>query len=160
VKKPGFNLEHYAEVCHKLMLQLGYNEYGREPRLTASSPELISRLVTQGGDWGFYITRSMGLLYPKHVKASHINMIRGYQPTFWKNPLLAIQNAITPYSTREKQDLKRREWFLEEGFGYNLLQRTKPQSIGYGLADSPVALLAWIYEVRTVSSFTELAGRS
>ncbi len=38
------------------MLSLGYNEY-----------------VTQGGDWGFYITRAIGLLYPEHCKASHIN---------------------------------------------------------------------------------------
>ena len=106
-------------------------------------------IVTQGGDWGFYITRSMGLLYPQHVKASHINMIRGNRPQYKKNPLLALQHAIMPYSAREKQDLKRREWFLKEGFGYNVLQKTKPQTIGFALADSPVALLAWLYEVRT-----------
>lgn len=105
-------------------------------------------IVTQGGDWGFYITRSMGMLYPQHVKACHINMIRANPPQFTKHPLLTLQHAIMPYSVREKQDLKRREWFHEEGFGYNHLHRTRPQTIGFALADSPVALLAWLYEVR------------
>lgn len=90
----------------------------------------------------------MGLLYPQHVKANHINMIRANPPQFTKHPLLALQHAIMPYSAREKQDLQRRKWFQEQGFGYNQLQRTKPQTIGFALADSPVALLAWLYEVR------------
>jgi hypothetical protein len=55
-KKRGFALAQYAETCHKLMLSLGYNEY-----------------VTQGGDWGFWVTRAIGALYPEHCKASHIN---------------------------------------------------------------------------------------
>lgn len=42
--------------------------------------------------------------------------------------------------------MDRTEWFFKEGFGYNLEQSTKPQTLGYGLADSPVACLAWIYE--------------
>lgn len=98
----------------------------------------------------------MGMLYPKHVKASHINMIRGNPPTWRKNPFIALQHAIMPYSAREKQDLRRREWFLEDGFGYNLIQRTKPQTVGYALADSPIALLAWIYEVSTPCSQSHL----
>jgi|SRR5579871_3393836 len=62
-----------------------------------------------------------------------------YQPNSLKNaiPLLFCHS-----------DSKRREWFQEEGFGYNILQRTKPQTIGFALADSPTALLAWLYEVR------------
>jgi pimeloyl-ACP methyl ester carboxylesterase len=55
-KERGFALAQYAETCHKLMLSLGYNEY-----------------VTQGGDWGFWVTRAIGALYPEHCKASHIN---------------------------------------------------------------------------------------
>jgi len=46
----------------------------------------------------------------------------------------------------EKAGITRSEWFRKEGFGYNELQSTKPQTLGYGLHDSPVALLAWIYE--------------
>ncbi|EKG19467.1 Epoxide hydrolase-like protein [Macrophomina phaseolina MS6] len=129
VKEPGFSLQQYAEVCHKLMVQLGYDEY-----------------VTQGGDWGFYVTRSIGILYPNSCKASHVNLIRADPPEFKKHPLLALQHAVSPYTEAEKRGLERGAWFAQEGAGYNLLQRTKPQTIGYALADSPVALLAWIYE--------------
>jgi hypothetical protein len=88
----------------------------------------------------------MGLKYPNHVLASHINMIRCTPPTFTSNPILAIQHAITPYTDDEKGRLARSGWFADEGFGYNKQQSTKPQTIGFALQDSPVALLAWIYE--------------
>lgn len=77
--------------------------------------------------------------------------------------MLAVQHALSAYSEQEKKGLERSAWFNKEGVsekmllvnmplmtvgsGYNLEQRTKPQTIGYALADSPVALLAWIYEV-------------
>jgi pimeloyl-ACP methyl ester carboxylesterase len=128
-KKRGFGAKQYAETCHKLMLQLGYSEY-----------------VTQGGDWGFTITRAIGSLYPDHCKASHINMIRAGPPTWSKHPILALQHAITPYSDKDKAGFSRTEWFSKEGRGYNLEQSTKPQTLAYALNDSPVALLAWIYE--------------
>ncbi|KEF62850.1 microsomal epoxide hydrolase [Exophiala aquamarina CBS 119918] len=128
-KKRGFSMDQYAETCHKLMVRLGYNQY-----------------VTQGGDWGYNITRSLSILYPDHARATHFNMDVGKAPEFLKNPLLAAENALKPLSQREKDGIARSEWFMKEGFGYNLLQRTKPQTIGYALADSPVALLAWIYE--------------
>ena len=89
----------------------------------------------------------MGLMYPDSVKASHINMIQAQPPTYKKHPILAAQHAITHYSTREKEGLARSGWFGKEGIGYYYEQSTKPQTIGYGLADSPAALLAWIYEV-------------
>ncbi|KAK8156403.1 Alpha/Beta hydrolase protein [Phyllosticta citrichinensis] len=117
VKEPGFAVEQYAEACHKLMKQLGYGRY-----------------VTQGGDWGFYITRAMGLLYPESCLASHINMVRAFPPN------------VASYSEAEKQGLERSAWFVKDGAGYNLQQRTKPQTIGYALTDSPVACLAWTYE--------------
>lgn len=129
VNTKGFGLKQYAETFHKLMLKLGYNEY-----------------VTQGGDWGFWVTRSIGLLYPEHCKASHINLILAIQPTFSENPVAAVQHAITPYNKRERDGVERNKWFNEQGFGYNLLQSTKPQTIGFALADSPIAVLAWIYE--------------
>lgn len=111
------------------MLSLGYDQY-----------------VTQGGDWGFYVTRALGHLYPAHCKASHINYIQAEQPKFSTNPILAAQHAVTPYSAREREGLKRQAGFVEEGRGYFFEQATKPQTLGYGLHDSPVALLAWIYE--------------
>lgn len=128
-KKRGFGAAQYAETCHKLMLSLGYDEY-----------------VTQGGDWGFTVTRAMAGLYPQHCKATHINLILTLPPTWRDNPLLALQHAIMPYDERTKAGLKRSAWFNQEGFGYNLEQSTKPQTLAYALNDSPVALLAWIYE--------------
>lgn len=110
------------------------------------SAQLTPPAVTQGGDWGMMITRIMGLLYPDHVKASHINFIRGAKPTFTSNSILALQHALTPYNAREKDGIGRTSWFLREGSGYRTQQRTKPQTLGYALADSPVGLLAWIYE--------------
>jgi pimeloyl-ACP methyl ester carboxylesterase len=129
VKKRGFAHAQYAELLNKLMLQLGYDEY-----------------VTQGGDWGTSITRALGLVYPQHCKASHLNMVSGGKPTLAKHPLLAIQHAITPYTARDKAGLKRASWFATEGVGYHVEQSTKPQTLTYALNDSPVALLAWIYE--------------
>nr|POF11492.1 putative epoxide hydrolase [Quercus suber] len=129
VSKAGFGLVQYAETCNKLMLSLGYDTY-----------------ATQGGDWGFSITRALGLLFPQHVKASHINLVLAHAPDPIKHPLLAAQHATTPYTPREEAGLLRNRWFTEWGSGYNVQQSTKPQTIGFALADSPVALLAWIYE--------------
>lgn len=73
-------------------------------------------------------------------------MVRPNPPTWNKNPLLALAHTVTPYSETEKKGLDRTHWFLNEGSGYRTLQATKPQTIGYALTDSPIALLAWIYE--------------
>lgn len=92
------------------------------------------------------ITRTMGLLYPDHVRASHINMIRGGAPSWTSQPLLALQNFLTPSNAREREGRARSARFLAEGSGYRVQQSSKPQTLGYALADSPVGLLAWIYE--------------
>ena len=103
--------------------------------------------VTQGGDWGSAISRVMGVLYPDHVLASHLNMIITTEPPKWSsNPLLALQHAFTPYTSREQHGLARTKLFFAKGSGYRKQQSTKPQTLGYALADSPVGLLAWIYE--------------
>lgn len=130
VQKPGFSTMQYAETVHKLMIKLGYNEY-----------------ATQGGDWGFMITRHVGAKYPQHCLASHVNFVRMHAaPSFWQSPLLYIRSALTPYNALDRVGLARSAWFRNEGFGYNAEQSTKPSTLGFALADSPVALLAWIYE--------------
>lgn len=73
-------------------------------------------------------------------------MVLARPPEFSSNPWLALQHTLLPYSSRERQGRERSEWFNREGFGYNKLQSTKPQTIGTALEDSPVALLSWIYE--------------
>ncbi|TDZ13983.1 putative epoxide hydrolase [Colletotrichum spinosum] len=126
--KPGFRLAQYAEVMHKVMLKLGYEQY-----------------VTQGGDWGFSITRFMGILYPDHVLASHVNMVSANPPSPLKNPWQYVKSLL-PYSAREQEGIERGKWFRREGYGYNLEQSTRPATLGLAWADSPVALLAWILE--------------
>ena len=128
------------------MLQLGYNQYGEPFRDSQTAPLADPPKVTQGGDWGYSVTRAMGLQYPDRCKASHINLILAMPPKLTQQPLLALQHAITPYNDREKTGQARSAWFEAESFGYNLLQSTKPQTIGFALADSPIALLSWIYE--------------
>ncbi|KKY35879.1 putative epoxide hydrolase [Diaporthe ampelina] len=130
VTKPGFGPNQYAETCHKLMLQLGYDRY-----------------VTQGGDWGFIITRRMGIQYPSHVAASHLNFVRVLEPPgLARTPGQYLKHAVLPYSRAEREGLERTAWFRREGYGYNLEQSTRPHTLGFALADSPVALLAWVYE--------------
>lgn len=130
VTKPGFGCQQYAHVCHKLMLQLGYKKY-----------------VTQGGDWGSAITRMLGIQYPEHVLASHLNLIVvARPPTLAGHPTQFLKHAVLPYSAAEKEGLGRTHWFQTEGTGYSAEQSTRPHTLGFALADSPVALLAWIYE--------------
>lgn len=110
------------------MLALGYTEY-----------------VTQGGDWGYFITRAMGRAYPKHCVASHVNMAIPFSPKITQ-PLLFLQFLFTPYGPDERARIAHSRKFQKDGMGYFGLQSTKPQTIGYSQADSPVGLLAWIYE--------------
>ncbi|KAH8832506.1 Alpha/Beta hydrolase protein [Flagelloscypha sp. PMI_526] len=134
VKSKGFKLEQHAEVAHKLMLSLGYNEY-----------------VAQGGDWGSPITRRLAVLYPNSVKAWHTNLPLPPLPTIW-NPLTLLRTIlcfIAPVTAQMKTDKASLEAAQKTGLyehGYVKIQSTKPQTLGYSLADSPVGLLAWMYE--------------
>ncbi|PBK90355.1 alpha/beta-hydrolase [Armillaria gallica] len=128
-KKQGFRLAQYAEVAEKLMVALGYNEY-----------------ITQGGDWGGLITRKIASLYGgEHSKALHTNTPTGRRPTIYE-PILLLQHLVTPYTETEKAGLKWSQWFRTKGEGYLIEHATQPQTMGYSLTDSPVGLLAWIFE--------------
>ena len=81
---------------------------------------------------------------PRSSYANH--KIQTQPPAWTKHPLLALQNALTPFTTKDKAGFARSKWFLEEGSGYRTQQGTKPQTLGYSLTDSPIALLSWIYE--------------
>lgn len=73
-------------------------------------------------------------------------MVLACPPQLLKNPLQYLKYYLSPQTAIEKQCLERTEWFEKDSLGYNILQSTKPSTIGFALADSPVALLAWIYE--------------
>ena len=101
--------------------------------LTNQSPKVAVRPVSHDlklyivtdaitSDWGMYITRSIGLLYPESCLASHINMVRASPPEFSTHPLLALQHAVTPYTEDEIQGLSRSDWFANEGSGYRSIQ--------------------------------------
>ncbi|KAG7089120.1 hypothetical protein E1B28_010828 [Marasmius oreades] len=122
VKKKGFDLAKYAEVGHKLMLALGYDEY-----------------VVQGGDWGAIIDHYVAAMYGgSHVKAYHANMPFALGPPPDADP--------SKYSPVELARLERQQWYYKTQTGYFTEQTTQPQTLGYSLNDSPVGLLAWIYE--------------
>ncbi|KAL9597095.1 MAG: hypothetical protein Q9219_005378 [cf. Caloplaca sp. 3 TL-2023] len=114
----GFKHEQHAQTFHKLMQKLGYDKY-----------------VVQGGDWGSFIVRTMAILYPDNIQAMHINMLFMEKPDFEKEPV---------YTESEKRFLDRRHSFWEEESAYSALQATKPRTLGFGLHDSPVAMLAWM----------------
>ncbi|PCH40341.1 alpha/beta-hydrolase [Wolfiporia cocos MD-104 SS10] len=129
-KKKGFAGTQYAEVSNKLMLSLGYNEY-----------------VVQGGDWGHLVAKTLAVRYGhKSVKAWHTNMAAAGPPSFWTHPFRFLAFLVTPWTAAEKAGLAHSQQFELKGSGYFKEQSTQPQTIGYNLADSPVGLLAWIYE--------------
>ncbi|TBU56210.1 alpha/beta-hydrolase [Dichomitus squalens] len=129
-KKQGFAARQYAEVANKLMISLGYNEY-----------------VVQGGDWGHYIAGYLATFYAHtHVKGWLSNYTNAQPPSIGTFPWLYLTHLITPYTAREKRGLQLTAGFRQQGSGYSHEQATRPQTIGYSLADSPVGLLAWIYE--------------
>ncbi|OAG44620.1 hypothetical protein AYO21_01110 [Fonsecaea monophora] len=147
-KKANFQFEQHAEVAHKLMLKLGYKEYGKPiPKIRAENTVIDSpSKVSQGGDLGYFVTRFLAMLYPESCKAQHVNMCHPPEITAISHPALWAQFQATPLTEYEKAGLARSRWFREEGFGYNLLHSTKPQTAGYAITASPVSLLAWIYE--------------
>ncbi|KAH8107254.1 alpha/beta-hydrolase [Cristinia sonorae] len=127
--KTGFAISQHAEVGNKLMLALGYNKY-----------------VVQGGDWGYFITRKMGKLYgKKHVQAWHTNFpIATFPPiTYPRHFVTALVTSLLPSNIANLKEAKK---FGDDGRGYFAIQSTRPQTLAYSLRDSPVGLLAWIYE--------------
>ncbi|KAI0161744.1 Alpha/Beta hydrolase protein [Hypoxylon sp. FL1284] len=132
IDSPGFGIRQYAETCHQLMQILGYKQY-----------------ASQGGDWGSSITLSMGAFHPESLRAIHLNLIAGVPPAP-ASPFAFISFLATHflnwYSPKEIDGLKGGKEFQEKGTGYFEIQKTRPNTIGFALADSPVGLLAWIYD--------------
>lgn len=127
--KPGFSLRQHAESCHKLMQKLGYEKY-----------------VIQGGDLGSFVARTMVQHYQPAIGGHLLNLCIPRAPTKDRDPELWEKVQSTPLTDEEKKGLERSKQVQTEGMGYYRVQETKPQTIGYSMADSPVGLLAWIYE--------------
>ena len=116
--RTGWGVEKIAAAWETLMVRLGYDRYG-----------------AQGGDWGAAVTTQIGR-NRGHCAAIHLNMPIGRPtPESLKNPTAEEQRALAALAHH-------RQW----GTGYSKQQSTRPQTLGYGLVDSPVGQLAWIVE--------------
>jgi len=117
---PGWNPRRIAEAYVELMAALGYDRYG-----------------TQGGDWGSIVAANVADLDPAHVAGLHLNFLTVPKPEG------ASFADLTP---EEQAALSRVGDWRRTGAGYQEIQGTKPQTLGYGLEDSPAGLAAWIAE--------------
>ena len=121
----GWNTARVAKAWDELMHRLGYERYG-----------------AQGGDMGALIAPDLGRCDPEHVIGVHVNAA-----TFGFIPLGPVEpDELATFSDVEKQRLERLNRFLTDGNGYFQIQATRPQTLAYGLTDSPVGQLAWIVE--------------
>lgn len=117
----GFNSAKAADINVRLMELLGYDRY-----------------IAQGGDWGSAIAREMAAKQPDRIIGLHVNLIIGFPPDP-NNPLAGLDE-------KERAAIAwKREYDANEA-GYQAIQSTKPQSLAYGLTDSPIGLASWIVE--------------
>lgn len=116
---PGWNIPRIATAWNALMPALGYDRY-----------------FAQGGDWGAAVTDAIGQQNLGACAGIHLNMVIA-------RPDPARMDDLTD---REKAALARFKWYQDKDNGYSTQQATRPQTLGYGLADSPVGQLAWIVE--------------
>lgn len=94
------------------------------------------RYAVQGGDWGSFISTRIALEVPKRVVGLHVNMM----------PLPRDPSALTDATPEERTWREELEEFLKIETGYQWIQGTRPQTLAYGLTDSPAGLAAWIGE--------------
>jgi len=118
--QPRFGLEAIADVCAELMSEvLGYARFG-----------------AQGGDWGAFVASRLGHAHAARMLGIHLN-------------LLPVPRDPTPRadaSPEEARYLGELATFLKEETGYQWIQGTKPDTLAFGLTDSPVGLAAWLVE--------------
>ena len=121
--KPGqkrYGIEEIAAVFAQLMTEtLGFD-----------------RFAAQGGDWGSFVTSRIAYDVPDRMIGIHLNM----------TPIPRDPAAVADPTPEEASYLKELQSFLYEGTGYQWIQGTRPQTLAYGLTDSPAGLAAWIFE--------------
>jgi pimeloyl-ACP methyl ester carboxylesterase len=116
---PGWNVERIAATWAALMTRLGYEHY-----------------VAQGGDWGAAVTTVLAATKPAGLAAAHMNIVSA-------RPRSLPRDAPT---AEERRALEAMDRYQRSEMGYALIQATRPQTLGYALADSPVGQAIWIYE--------------
>jgi pimeloyl-ACP methyl ester carboxylesterase len=123
----GWDVGRVGIAWAELMSRLGYSRY-----------------VAQGGDVGAAVTDVMSRQAPEGLLGVHINLLVG---------ALAVVDQLPAESEQERAAGDALATFMESGFGYFLEQATRPQTIGYGLLDSPVAMAAWLLDHDTDSYY-------
>jgi pimeloyl-ACP methyl ester carboxylesterase len=123
----GWDPGRVARAWAELMQRLGYDRY-----------------VAQGGDVGASVTDAMGRQAPQGLLGVHMNLLV---------PALAIMDQLPAESEEERAARDAGATFRATGFGYFLEQATRPQTIGYPLLDSPVALASWMLDHDTDSYY-------
>lgn len=118
---PGYSPEKIAHILAALMDRLGYSEY-----------------AIAGGDWGAIINRHLANNYPDRLIGLHSNMMLAGPPS---DP--AQRDAV---SDEENAQRTARGAYMQNEVAYQRIQGTKPQTLGYGLMDSPSGLASWIVE--------------
>ena len=137
----GWNPERIAGAWIELMRRLGYRRY-----------------VSQGGDWGALVTDVMARSAPEGLLGIHVTTLLG---AIERPPTPNMQTAVPPevakalkngepapagLSAEEMIAYEGAKSFAARGSGFRAIQGTRPETIGYSLADSPVGLAAWFYE--------------
>ena len=121
-RSAGWDVERVAKAWITLVDRLGFERYG-----------------AQGGDWGALVTTLLGLLDPSRLAGIHVNMVVSRPPKDLANPKVNLSES-------ELADLAAARHFQDAETGYQKIQGTKPQTLAYGLMDSPAGLAAWIGE--------------
>ncbi|MEJ3656421.1 epoxide hydrolase family protein [Actinomycetes bacterium KLBMP 9759] len=124
VADAGWDTARVARAWAELMRRLGYERYG-----------------VQGGDIGASVSPEVGRVAPGAVVGVHVNGGPGVLP-----PLPLADGERASLTDVERDRVRRIEAFMQEEFGYIAIQSTRPQTIAYGLVDSPVGQLAWIMD--------------
>jgi pimeloyl-ACP methyl ester carboxylesterase len=123
----GWDADRIGVAWAQLMNRLGYTRY-----------------VAQGGDVGAYVTDSMGRQAPEGLLGIHLNVLTA---------AVALKDELPEQSEQERAAHDALTTFLTDGFAIVLEQSTRPQTIGYALLDSPVALAAWMLDHDTDSYY-------
>ena len=115
----GWGVQRVAHAWAELMARLGYASY-----------------FAQGGDWGAGITVAIGLQDVEHCAGIHTNM-----PTVGPD-----RDTMDDLTEQEQDAIKAQQFYQDWDSGYSKQQSTRPQTLGYGLTDSPAGQAAWIVE--------------
>ena len=116
----GTGLERIGELWNALMHQLGYHRY-----------------YAQGGDWGGVLAWTMSQQRPDGLAGVHVNLVMCDKK---------VIGRLSDRTEEEQEQLDKLRRYRAHDSGYAKEQATKPQTLGYGLADSPAGQLAWVVE--------------